>query len=136
MPATEHLPVAASWFSLTWVTGRTAVITEPHVDGLLQANLWYVRGRERDLLVDTGNGVAPVRPVLDRLTRGGAREIVALVTHAHVDHIGGFHEFDPRMLHPAETRAAERIGDQTPLVTDDWLPALKQATEAGCRCRQ
>jgi glyoxylase-like metal-dependent hydrolase (beta-lactamase superfamily II) len=125
---TTPLPAAASWFSLTWVTGRTAVITEPHVDDLLQANLWYLRGRERDLLVDTGNGVAHVRPVLDRLTRDGARErdIVALVTHAHIDHIGGFHEFDRRLLHPDEAEAAARIGEQLPLATASWDDELKE----------
>lgn len=120
------LPVAASWFSLTWVTGRTAVITEPHVDDLLQANIWYLRGRERDLLVDTGYGVSPLRPVLDRLTRGGAREIVAVVTHAHIDHIGGFHEFERRLLHPAEADAAARIGEQLPLATASWDDELKE----------
>jgi glyoxylase-like metal-dependent hydrolase (beta-lactamase superfamily II) len=124
--------VAASWFSLTWVTGRTALITEPHVDDLLQAGLWYLRGRERDLLVDTGNGVAPLRPVLDRLGRGGSREVVALVTHAHIDHIGGFHEFDRRLLHAAEADAAARIGDDVPLATEAWPVELKdQLAESG-----
>ena len=120
------LPTARSWFSLTWVTSRTAVITEPHVDGLLQANLWYLRGRERDLLVDTGNGVAPVRPLLERLAHGRPRDVVALVTHAHIDHIGGFHEFDRRLLHRAEADAAARIGEQVPLATATWSPDLKE----------
>ena len=43
-----------------WVTARTAVLTEPHMHDLLQANLWYLRGRDCDLLVDAGNGVAPL----------------------------------------------------------------------------
>ena len=34
------------------------LITEPHVDELVSANMWLVRGRERDLLVDCGLGVA------------------------------------------------------------------------------
>ncbi len=120
------LTVTASWFSLTWVTARTAAITEPHVDGFIRANLWYLRGRERDLLVDTGNGIAPVRPVLERLSRGGTRDIVALATHAHIDHVGGLHEFERRLLHPAETDAAARIGDQAPLATADWPHTLKE----------
>lgn len=59
-----RLPVVPDWFTVMWVTARTAVLTEPHVDGLIRANRWYLRGRDRDLLVDTGNGVAPVAPVL------------------------------------------------------------------------
>ena len=126
MDAAEPLPVAAAWFSVTWVTGRTAMLVEPHVDGLLQANLFYLRGRERDLLVDTGNGIAPVSPVLARFARGGRRhELLCLATHAHVDHIGGFHEFDRRLLHPGEEDAARRIGDQTPLATATWPDELK-----------
>lgn len=120
------LPVATSWFSLTWVTSRTALVTEPHVHDLLRANLWYLRGRERDLLVDTGNGVTPVRPVLDRLARGRAREVVVLVTHAHIDHIGGFHEFERQLLHRAEAKAAARIGEQVPLATATWSSGLKE----------
>jgi glyoxylase-like metal-dependent hydrolase (beta-lactamase superfamily II) len=126
MDDAPQLPVAADWFSLTWVTARTAVITEPHIDELLQANLWYLRGRERDLLVDTGNGVAPLTPYLARLARSSRpREVVCLCTHAHVDHIGGFHEFDRRLLHPAEAGAAVRIGGLTPLVSATWPEALR-----------
>ncbi len=117
--------VAVDWFSLTWVTGRTAVLTEPHVDELLRANIWYLRGRERDLVVDTGNGAATLAPVLARLTRGGRRDIVCLVTHAHIDHVGGFHEFDVRLLHPAEERAAAHIGDEAPLATASWPREIK-----------
>ena len=107
MDDAPQLPVAADWFSLTWVTGRTAVLTEPHMDELLRAGLWYLRGRDRDLLVDTGNGVGALAPYLARLARGGRpREIVCLCTHAHIDHIGGFHEFERRLLHPAEQELA------------------------------
>jgi glyoxylase-like metal-dependent hydrolase (beta-lactamase superfamily II) len=126
MDATPQLPVAADWFSLTWVTGRTAVLTEPHVDELLRAGLWYLRGRDRDLLVDTGNGVAALAPVLARLVRSGrVRDIVCLVTHAHIDHIGGFHEFERRLLHPAEAGAASRIGELSPLATATWPEDVK-----------
>ena len=129
---TSRLPVAADWFSLTWVTARTAVLTEPHIDDLLRANLWYLRGRERDLLVDTGNGVGGLAPLLARLARGGRPEVVCLVTHAHVDHIGGFREFERRLLHPVEKDAAAAIGDQVPLATATWAEELKdQLADSG-----
>ena len=120
-----QLPVAADWFSLTWVTARTAVITEPHMDDLLRAGLWYLRGRDRDLLVDTGNGVGALAPYLARLARGGRpREIVCVCTHAHIDHIGGFHEFERRLLHPAEQDLATRVRDGAPLAPAMWSRAL------------
>jgi glyoxylase-like metal-dependent hydrolase (beta-lactamase superfamily II) len=115
------LPVAADWFSLTWVTARTAVITEPHMDEFMRAGLWYLRGRDRDLLVDTGNGVGQLRPYLARLARGGhPREIVCVCTHAHTDHIGGFHEFEGRLLHPADEELAIQVRMAAPLAPAAW----------------
>ncbi len=132
MDALPHLTVATHWFSTTWVTGRTALLTEPHIHGLIQANLWYLRGHERDLLVDTGNGCASVRPVLERLPGRRDHEVLALVTHAHIDHVGGFHEFDIRLLHPAEAEAAARIGEQVPLATGQWsADLLKDLADGG-----
>jgi glyoxylase-like metal-dependent hydrolase (beta-lactamase superfamily II) len=121
----RELPVAAPWFSVTWVTGRTALITEPHVDPFLQGNVWYLRGRERDLLVDTGNGVAPLRPVLARFSRSERpREVVALITHAHADHVGGLHEFARRLMHAAETGRAAEPQDEAPLLAATWVAKL------------
>ena len=133
MDVARQLPVAADWFSLTWVTGRTAVLTEPHVNELLRAGLWYLRGRDRDLLVDTGNGVAALAPVLARLARSGRpREIVCLCTHAHIDHIGGFHEFERRLLHPAEQQLATHIRNGAPLAPAMWSEEiLDQLAESG-----
>ena len=131
MDASDQLPVAAAWFSVTWVTGRTAMLLEPHVDGLLQANLFYLCGRERDLLVDTGNGIAPLAPVLARFARGGRRrELICLATHAHVDHVGGFHEFDRRLLHPAEERTLARNGAETPLIPASWPQEMRDEIAA------
>jgi len=120
MDAAPELPVAADWFSLTWVTGRTAVLTEPHMDELLRASLWYLRGRDRDLLVDTGNGVGALAPFLTRLARAGRRDIVCVCTHAHIDHIGGFHEFERRLLHPAEQDMATTVRNGAPLAPAMW----------------
>ena len=138
MDETQHLPVAAAWFSVRWVTAQTAVLTEPHVNEFLQGNLWYLRGRERDLLVDAGNGIAPLRPALARFARSGRpREIVALVTHAHADHIGGFHEFEHRLLHPAEADAAARAGGEPPLLAATWVAKLGPLMdEGGCELPQ
>lgn len=127
------LPVAADWFSLTWITARTAVVTEPHVDDLLRAGIWYLRGRDRDLLVDTGNGVGALAPYLARLRRGGRpRDPVCVCTHAHIDHIGGFHEFERRLLHPAERELASRVCDGAPLAPALWsVPLLEQLAQSG-----
>jgi glyoxylase-like metal-dependent hydrolase (beta-lactamase superfamily II) len=125
-PTPASLPVAADWFSLTWVTGSVAMLTEPHVDGLIRANLWFVRGRERDLLVDTGNGIAPLRRVLERLAHGRRHDMVAVATHAHIDHIGGLHEFGHRLFHKDEQAHAATIDRFPPLTPMGWPDDLRE----------
>jgi glyoxylase-like metal-dependent hydrolase (beta-lactamase superfamily II) len=66
---------------------------------LIRCNIWHVRGRDRDLLIDTGLGMASLKDAARRLFE---KALTAVVTHAHYDHVGGFHEFEDRMVHHAE----------------------------------
>ena len=94
-----QLPVTAEWFAVTEVGDRITRITEPHVRPLLRANFWHVHGRDRDLIVDCGLGVASVRAALPWLF---SHDPVLVLTHAHLDHMGSAHEFDDRWAHPSE----------------------------------
>ena len=60
MNAMTLLPAAAKWFETSRVDEATTLITEPHVIALMRCNIWHVRGRDHDLLVDTGMGLASV----------------------------------------------------------------------------
>ena len=62
----------------------------------LRCNIWHVRGRDRDLLVDTGLGICSLRDFAPDLFD---REIVAVASHSHYDHTGGLGEFDTRVAH-------------------------------------
>ncbi|BCY10255.1 MBL fold metallo-hydrolase [Actinoplanes sp. L3-i22] len=95
----EELPVAGRWYEVTRVTDTLTVITEPYVDALLRANIWHLRGRDRDLVVDAGLGVVPLRPALPELFD---RDPVLVVTHAHLDHMGAAAEFGEVRAHPRE----------------------------------
>jgi len=99
----DLLPVATSWYSVAPLGDGVTLVTEPYIDPLLRANLFHVRGRDADLLVDAGTGVAPLRPALEGLLDPG-REVIAVATHAHYDHVGCMHEFPERLVHPAEAR--------------------------------
>jgi glyoxylase-like metal-dependent hydrolase (beta-lactamase superfamily II) len=55
------LPVAARWFVRDRVDDTVTLVSEPHVHRLLRCNVWHVRGRDRDLVVDTALGLAPHR---------------------------------------------------------------------------
>ena len=101
-PGLPALPVAADWFSIAPIDEALTLITEPHADELVSANVWLVRGRERDLLVDAGLGVVSLRAAVGPLRSDSGREPVLVVTHAHLDHLGSAHEFADCLAHPAE----------------------------------
>jgi glyoxylase-like metal-dependent hydrolase (beta-lactamase superfamily II) len=57
------------------------------------------RGRERDLLFDSGFGVVPLRRHVSLLAE---REVLCVASHSHFDHVGGHDEFEHRVMHGAE----------------------------------
>lgn len=79
------------WFAVQQVASGVWLIAEPgHV------NSWLVEGRDRAVLIDTGLGIAPIRPLAEALTN---RPVSVLNTHAHFDHIGGNREFADITIH-------------------------------------
>jgi glyoxylase-like metal-dependent hydrolase (beta-lactamase superfamily II) len=108
-----------SWFEATEFADRIYRIREPALKPLHGSNAWLVRGAKDALLIDTGIGVAPLRPVVEALAGG---PVVCLLTHSHYDHIGGAHEFGDRRAHRAE---ADVLADPDPRATQwgGWLTA-------------
>lgn len=98
------LAVRDRWFERRPVEPGLTLYREPAVHKWFRANIWYVRGRDLDLLVDAGMGIAPLRPALEEM---GDRPVLALATHGHVDHMGGLHEFDRRAIHGDDAAALE-----------------------------
>lgn len=90
--------IASSWFRRLDVSETLTRIDEPHTDLLVMANIWHLRGRDRDLIVDTGLGVAPLREHLPELFE---RDPAVVLTHTHFDHTGGAYEFRDCCAHPA-----------------------------------
>ncbi|WP_420325093.1 MBL fold metallo-hydrolase [Mameliella sp.] len=95
-------PVASPWYGTHQIDVRTWVLSEPHVHPIFSANIFLVLGSEADLVVDSGMGVAPLRPAVDALRPDPARPLILFTTHTHVDHIGAAHEFETRLVHPLE----------------------------------
>jgi glyoxylase-like metal-dependent hydrolase (beta-lactamase superfamily II) len=74
-------------------------IDEPHIDPFYRCNIWHIRGRDRDLLVDSGMGVVSLCTQVPWLRE---RKVLAVASHAHFDHVGNHHEFAERACHPSE----------------------------------
>ncbi|MBW4442732.1 MAG: MBL fold metallo-hydrolase [Plectolyngbya sp. WJT66-NPBG17] len=103
----QDKPIAQQWFSTQKVNHGLYLITEPHYYWWNRANLWLIKGRDRDLLIDTGLGVSSLRHHIASLID---KPLLAIASHIHFDHAGGMHEFDHRAIHEAEAEAL-RTGD-------------------------
>ena len=99
MTSTEGLPITDVWWVRSRVSDGVSLVTEPHVHPFLRCNVWHVQGRDADLVVDTGMGIRPLRPFVERELDG---DLIAVATHSHSDHVGGLHEFEQRAIHRAE----------------------------------
>lgn len=104
------LPIADPWFVTERVGDGITLVTEPHVHPLLRCNVWHVRGRDTDVVIDTSLGLRPLRHLVERELAHG---LLAVATHAHGDHVGGMHEFDERAIHPAEADDLATTGKVT-----------------------
>ena len=108
------------WFRVSALGDGLTRIEEPYVDDLVSANIWHLRGSDRDLVVDSGLGVASLRTALPWLLE---HDPVLVLTHAHLDHLGGAHEFTDVRVHRAALDDVRRPGPVS-LVTRTELDLL------------
>jgi glyoxylase-like metal-dependent hydrolase (beta-lactamase superfamily II) len=122
-----------SWYQSHALSDGVTWIFEPHIKEYYRCNIWHVRGRDRDLLVDSGMGVVSLREQIPLLS---GRPILAVASHTHFDHIGTHHEFSERAVHPDEAdilahpTRANTVADKyvanndifTQLPPGNWVP--------------
>jgi glyoxylase-like metal-dependent hydrolase (beta-lactamase superfamily II) len=94
-----ELAPGEAWYRRSRIDDSLTLLVEPHVIELMRCNVWHLRGRSRDLLIDTGMGLVSLAAEITDLVD---KPVVAVATHGHDDHIGGHHEFDDVRAHPAE----------------------------------
>jgi glyoxylase-like metal-dependent hydrolase (beta-lactamase superfamily II) len=121
------LEVAERWFDRKSIDSAITMLIEPHVDPLMQSNIWHVRGRDCDLLIDGGMGVASLRAAAPDLFK---RPLKVVATHTHWDHAGGLHEFDTCMVHPAEADILAHGDPDATLLRADMDPVFVAEIEA------
>jgi glyoxylase-like metal-dependent hydrolase (beta-lactamase superfamily II) len=113
-------PVGADrWYETIAMADDVTLIHEPWITPFFRCNMWHVRGRDCDLLFDTGLGHVSLRRHVPLLT---GRPIVCVASHTHFDHIGSHHEFSDRCVHGAE---ADILADPR----NEWTLADRYATD-------
>ena len=88
-----------SWYTLKRLSDDVTLISEQFIETYYRCNIWHVRGRDRDLLIDSGMGVVSLRRQVALVAE---RPLLAVASHAHFDHIGNHHEFPDRAIHTDE----------------------------------
>lgn len=125
---TSTLPVAPIWFDRESLADGITRLSEPYVDPFARCNVWHVRGRYRDLLIDTGLGVASLREAAADLF---GHAVTAVLTHSHFDHVGGAYEFPSRVAHSSEVEELARPssfrGLTAPALGDELVQNLRGA---------
>lgn len=86
------------WYVTRMLAPGVYVTLEPAVNSMFRAAMVTVIGRDRDMQFDFGCGVLPLWPALP----SSGKPVLAVASHAHIDHIGGFHEFADRLGHASE----------------------------------
>lgn len=122
------------WYRIRPLGEGVTWIDEPHILEFYRCNIWHVRGRDRDMLVDSGMGVVSLRQWVPLVSE---RALDAVASHTHFDHIGCHHEFPCRLCHTAEAGLlAAPTRENTyadKYVTDEIFTALPPAPYASTR---
>lgn len=120
-----QIATAETWYETRRLGDDVTYIGEPFIKEFYRCNIWHVRGRDRDMLVDSGMGVVSLREYVPLVTE---RACTCVASHTHFDHIGCHHEFDDRVVHRGEAELlAEPTRENTladPYVTDDIFTRL------------
>lgn len=113
--------IAECWWSRSRFPDGVTRLWESHVHPLLRCNVWHVRGRDRDLIVDTGMGVSSVAREIADLAE---RPVIAVATHIHWDHVGGLHEFPERVMHSLEAHRMNPYEEFAAVLREDFPDEL------------
>ena len=120
------------WYETIRFSDDVTLIHEPWIKPFYRCNMWHVRGRDRDLLFDTGLGHVSLKT---HVALTAERDLICVASHAHFDHIGCHHEFPERCIHRAETHIlADPQNTLTladPYATDDMFFAQPEGWSAG-----
>ena len=110
---------SSEWYETIRFADDMTLIHEPWIKPFFRCNMWHVRGRDGDLLFDTGLGHFSLRAHVPLVTE---RALTCVASHTHFDHIGCHHEFQGCCVHAAEAAILEDP-------RNEWTLADRYATD-------
>jgi glyoxylase-like metal-dependent hydrolase (beta-lactamase superfamily II) len=95
-------PVAEMWYAIEAYDDAILRFREFNIDSFVVGDIWLVRGRDRDLAVDTGSGIVDPAPLVAAVA---GRPVTAVASNSYYDHAGGWHTFPDRACHRLDAPA-------------------------------
>jgi glyoxylase-like metal-dependent hydrolase (beta-lactamase superfamily II) len=127
----QHRISAHEWYETIRFSDDITLIHEPWIKPFFRCNMWHVRGRDHDLLFDSGLGHFSLRQHVPQVSE---RPIIAVASHTHFDHIGSHHEFPGCCVHHAEAAIVENPSNEKtladPYSTDEMFDAQPEGWNA------
>ncbi len=120
---TQHrLTTRADWFRVLEVAPGIFHIDEPLYRADYRCNIFLVKGKTRDIVIDSGLGLASLRDFLRPLSANPT----LVCSHSHYDHMGSNWEFEERLIQPSEAEIVAHPTRQNTLAdpilkTEDFL---------------
>ena len=108
-------PVADLWFSIEAFENDILLLRESHIDPYAVGDIWIVRGRDRDLVIDTGSGMVAPAPLVEAIS---GKKVTAVALNDSYDHAGGWHSFSDRTCHPKDAITLETFEVENAGVSD------------------
>jgi len=91
----KRILTSDAWFEVVKLPNNVYAFFEPgHQE---QVNSFFILGTEKDILYDTGMGIASIKCALKELIRIEKlpnHDVMVVLSHSHLDHIGGSAEFE------------------------------------------
>ena len=94
--------IAECWFEAQPQAHNILRFSEKHVNPYSVGDIWFLRGSERCLVIDTGSGIIPPEPVIQSYTD---KPLFAVALNCFYDHAGGWRSFSDRACHPLDAES-------------------------------
>lgn len=109
-------------YKIDMLDDQTWIIEE--YDEITSVYMYLLTGTMQGILIDTGMGAIPLYDICRELTH---LPITVLLTHGHVDHIGGTNQFKDVFLHKEDWNTYQlHSGDLRKQFSDIDLPPVKE----------